>query len=181
MTPWSQLAPKVHLRRKVKYWKCHFLSALHFPEIQGSRSETFRLHRFSFTSDSLSPNSLPGVAVLTSMYTKGFHGLQVTSCRLQARGGRLQFFICICCLGVARWNYFSNMWDRQISMRLTRGATCVVGGRDGMDETHQVNIHFNWDNLSFFLLPSSFFLLPSSFLLLTSYFLLLTYYFIIRT
>ena len=87
---WSQLAPKVHLRRKVKYWKCHFLSALHFPEIQGSRSETFRLHRFSFTSDCLSPNSLQGVAMLTSIYTKGFHGLQATSCRLQARGGRLQ-------------------------------------------------------------------------------------------
>ena len=90
MTPWSQLAPKVHLRRKVKYSKCHFLSALHFPEIQGSRSETFRLHRFSFTSDSLSPNSLQGVAMLTWIYTKGFHGLQATSCRLQARGGRLQ-------------------------------------------------------------------------------------------
>ena len=59
-------------------------------------------------------------------------------------------FICICCLGVARWNYFSNMWDRQISMRLTRGATYVVGGRVGMDETHQVNIHFNWDNLSLY-------------------------------
>ena len=52
-------------------------------------------------------------------------------------------FICICWLGVARWNYFSNMWD-------TRGATCVVGGRVGMDETHQVNIHFNWDNLSLY-------------------------------
>ena len=90
MTPWSQLAPKVHLRRKVKYQKCHFLSALHFPEIQGSRFEIFRLHRFSFTSDSLSPNSLQGVAMLTSIYTKGFHGLQATSCRLQARGGRLQ-------------------------------------------------------------------------------------------
>ena len=63
-------------------------------------------------------------------------------------------FICICWLGVARWNYFSNMWD-------TRGATCVVGGRVGMDETHQVNIHFNWDNLSFFLLPFSFFLSSS--------------------
>ena len=88
--PWSQLALKVHLRRKVKYWKCHFLNALHFPEIQGSRSETFRLHRFSFTSDFLSPNSLQGVAMLTSIYTKGFHGLQATSCRLQARGGRLQ-------------------------------------------------------------------------------------------
>ena len=88
--PWSQLALTVHLRRKVKYWKCHFLSALHFPEIQGSRSETFRLHRFSFTSDCLSPNSLQGVAMLTSIYTKGFHGLQATSCRLQARGGRLQ-------------------------------------------------------------------------------------------
>ena len=58
--------------------------------------------------------------------------------------------ISICCLGVARWNYFSNMWDRQISMRLTRGATYVVGGRVGMDETHQVNIHFNWDNLSLY-------------------------------
>ena len=90
ITPWSQLAPKVHLRRKVKYWKCHFPSALHFPEVQGSRSETFRLHKFSFTSDSLSPNSLPGGAMLTSIYTKGFHGLQATSCRLQARGGRLQ-------------------------------------------------------------------------------------------
>ena len=90
MTPWSRLPPKVHLRRKVKYWKCHFLSALHFPEIQGSRSETFRPHRFSFTSDCLSPNSLQGVAMLTSIYTKGFHGLQATSCRLEARGGRLQ-------------------------------------------------------------------------------------------
>ena len=90
MTPWSQLAPKVHLRRKVKYWKCHFLSALHFPEIQGSRSETFRLHRFSFTSDCLSLNSLQEVAMLRSIYRKGFHGLQATSCRLQARGGRLQ-------------------------------------------------------------------------------------------
>ena len=85
MTPWSQLALKVHLRRKVKYWKCHFLSALHFPEIQGSRSETFRLHRFSFTSDCLSPHSLQGVAMLTSIYTKGFHGLQATSCRLHQR------------------------------------------------------------------------------------------------
>ena len=74
--------------------------------------------------------------------------------------------ICICCLGVARWNYFSNMWDRQISMRLTRGATYVVGGRVGMDETHQVNIHFNWDNLSFFLLPSSFY--PYSLLVYSS-------------
>ena len=88
--PGHSWAPKVHLRRKVKYWKCHSPSALHFPEIQGSRSETFRLHRFSFTSDSLSPNSLPGVAMLTSIYTKGFHGLQATSCRLQARGRRLQ-------------------------------------------------------------------------------------------
>ena len=88
--PLVTVVPKVHLRRKVKYWKCHFLSAVHFPEIQGSRSETFRFHRFSFTSDSLSPNSLPGVAMLTSIYTKGFHGLQATSCRLQARGGRLQ-------------------------------------------------------------------------------------------
>ena len=50
MTPWSRLPPKVHLRRKVKYWKCHFLSALHFPEIEGSRFETCRLCRFSFKS-----------------------------------------------------------------------------------------------------------------------------------
>ena len=28
--------------------------------------------------------------MLTSIYTKGFHGLQATSCRLQATGGRLQ-------------------------------------------------------------------------------------------
>ena len=35
-------------------------------------------------------------------------------------------------------------------MTLTRGATYVVGGRVGMDETHQVNIHFNWDNLSLY-------------------------------
>ena len=87
MTPWSQLALKVHLRRKVKYWKCHFLNALHFPEIEGSRFETFRLHRFSFTSDSLSPNSLQGVAMLTSIYTKGFHGLHY---KLQATGQRRQ-------------------------------------------------------------------------------------------
>ena len=46
MTPWPRLPPKVHLRRKVKYWKCHFLSALHFPEIEGSRFETCRLCRF---------------------------------------------------------------------------------------------------------------------------------------
>ena len=50
MTPWSQLAPKVHLRRKVKYWKCHFLSALHFPEIEGSRFRTSRLQRLSLKS-----------------------------------------------------------------------------------------------------------------------------------
>ena len=49
-TFWSQLAPKVHLRRKVKYWKCRFLSALHFPEIKGSRFETSRLLRFSVKS-----------------------------------------------------------------------------------------------------------------------------------
>ena len=35
-------------------------------------------------------------------------------------------------------------------MRLTRSASYVVGGRVGMDETHQVNIHFNWDNLSLY-------------------------------
>ena len=56
MTPWSQLPPKVHLRRKVKYWKCHFLSALHFPEIDGSRCETFRLCRVSFKSVSFNWN-----------------------------------------------------------------------------------------------------------------------------
>ena len=28
--------------------------------------------------------------MLTLIYTKGFHGLQATSCRLQATGGRLQ-------------------------------------------------------------------------------------------
>ena len=50
MTSWSRLPPKVHLRRKVKYLKYHFLSALHFPEIEGSRFETRRLCRFSFTS-----------------------------------------------------------------------------------------------------------------------------------
>ena len=33
-------------------------------------------------------------------------------------------------------------------MRLTGGATYVVGGRVGMGETHQVKIHFNWSNLS---------------------------------
>ena len=49
-TPWSQLPPKVHLRRKVKYWKCRFLSALHFPEIEGCRLESFRLYRFSLKS-----------------------------------------------------------------------------------------------------------------------------------
>ena len=46
MTPWPRLPPKVHLRRRVKYWKCHFLSALHFPEIEGSRFETCRVCRF---------------------------------------------------------------------------------------------------------------------------------------
>ena len=148
--------------------------------------------------------------MLTSIYTKGFHVLQATSCRPQAAGCKLQatgcrrgatasqglqaagnklqvelqatsimfwggpqdhfgmlagfqkavISICICCLGVARWNYFSNMWDRQISMRLTRGATYVVGGRVGMDETHQVNIHFNWDNLSLFSPLSSLLSIP---------------------
>ena len=51
-TPWSQLAPKVHLRRKVKYWKCRFLSALHFPEIEGSRFRTksSRIQRLSLKS-----------------------------------------------------------------------------------------------------------------------------------
>ena len=33
-------------------------------------------------------------------------------------------------------------------MRLTGGATYVVGGRVGMGETHQVKIHVNWSNLS---------------------------------
>ena len=33
-------------------------------------------------------------------------------------------------------------------MRLTGGATYVVGGRVGMGEIHQVKIHFNWSNLS---------------------------------
>ena len=46
MTSWPRLPPKVHLRRKVTYWTCHFLSALHFPEIEGSRFETCRLCRF---------------------------------------------------------------------------------------------------------------------------------------
>ena len=46
MTPWPRLPPKVHLQRKVKYWKCHFLNALHFPEIEGSRFETCRVCRF---------------------------------------------------------------------------------------------------------------------------------------
>ena len=40
-------------------------------------------------------------------------------------------------------------------MRLTGGATYVVGGRVGMGETHQVKIHFNWSNL--FSSSSSFF------------------------
>ena len=40
-------------------------------------------------------------------------------------------------------------------MRLAGGATYVVGGRVGMGETHQVNIHFNWSNLSWGLSSSS--------------------------
>ena len=32
-----------------------------------------------------------------------------------------------------------KVFKGSISMRLTRGATYVVGGRVGMDETHQVN------------------------------------------
>ena len=95
MTPWSQLAPKVHLRRKVKYWKCHFLSALHFPEIQGSRSETFRLHRFSFTSDSLSPNSFArGCNVDINIHQRfpraAGYKLQATGQRRQAASYRQQ-------------------------------------------------------------------------------------------
>ena len=50
MTPWAHVAPKVHSQVKVMYWKCHFLSALHFPEIEGSRFETARLQRFSLKS-----------------------------------------------------------------------------------------------------------------------------------
>ena len=50
MTPWTHVAPKMHLRLKVLYWKCHFLSALRFPEIEGSRFETCRLCRFLFKS-----------------------------------------------------------------------------------------------------------------------------------
>ena len=50
MTSWAHLAPKVHLQVKVKYWKCHFLSALHFPEIEGSRCRTSRLQRLSLKS-----------------------------------------------------------------------------------------------------------------------------------
>ena len=48
--PWAHLAPKVHLQVKVKYWKCNFLSALHFPEIEGSRFGTSRLQRLSLKS-----------------------------------------------------------------------------------------------------------------------------------
>ena len=38
---------------------------------------------------------------------------------------------------------FSHMWERQMSMWLTRVAAYVVGGRVGVDETHQVKIHVN--------------------------------------
>ena len=46
MTSWPRLPSKVHLRRKVKYWTCHFLSVLHFPEIEGSGFDTCRLCEF---------------------------------------------------------------------------------------------------------------------------------------
>ena len=34
ITPWIHLAPKVHLRVKVMYWKRHFLSDLHFQKLR---------------------------------------------------------------------------------------------------------------------------------------------------
>ena len=50
MTPWAHLAPKVHLRVKVKYGKCHFLSTLRFPEIDGFGFEISGLWRFLLES-----------------------------------------------------------------------------------------------------------------------------------
>ena len=57
----------------------------------------------------------------TSIYTKGFHGLQATSCRLQATGGRLQ----------ARGNRLQARSNRAArSSGYKPGATSIMFGVD---------------------------------------------------
>ena len=64
------------------------------------------------------------------------------------------------CRRMSRENVSSDMWWLQAGS--SRPVAYVVGGRVGMDETHQVKIHFNWDNLSLFSLLCSFSFLSSS-------------------
>ena len=68
------------------------------------------------------------------------------------------------CRRMSRENVSSDMWWLQAEPR--RPVAYVLGGRVGMDETHQVKIHFNWDNLSLFSLRSS--LYPYSLLVYSS-------------
>ena len=64
------------------------------------------------------------------------------------------------CRRMSRENVSSDMWWLQAGP--SSPVAYVVGGRVGMDETHQVKIHFNWDNLSLFSL--SLFLISILFL-----------------
>ena len=116
MTPWPRLPPKVHLQWKVKYWKCPFLSALHFPEIEGSRFEICRLCRFSFKS--LGPHSKSNENQRTSIKNRSklmnqwksmeiqeipdpqtVYQPQAISSRLQAIGCKHQY-----------WKHVSRIW-----------------------------------------------------------------------
>ena len=113
MTSWPRLPLKVHLRRKVKYWKCHFLSALHFPEIEGSRFETCRLCRF-FSNPWVpikkkkqwksTDNNQKSIKAYESMKIKGNRGnswspnsLSATSYKQQATSYRLQTSVLKAC------------------------------------------------------------------------------------
>ena len=50
------------------------------------------------------------------------------------------------CRRMSRENVSSAMWWLQAGPR--RPVAYVLGGQVGMHETHQVKIHFNWDDLS---------------------------------
>ena len=117
MTPWPRLPPKVHLRRKVKNWTCHFLSALHFPEIEGSRFEICRLCRF-FSNPWVpikeqwksTDNNKKSIKAYESMKIKGNRGnswppnsLSATGYKQQAASYRLQTSVLKACFTNMIW------------------------------------------------------------------------------
>ena len=152
MTPWSQLPPKVHLRTKVKYWKpLSIFQKLRVTDLRLSDSVDSRSDRWVTINDQCKSTDID------QKFMKTYESMNIKENRRNSwPPNSLSFCLAshptcreqleYSCKHMSRKNVCSGMWWFQ--PRSSRPVAYVVGGRVGMDESHQVKIHFNWDNLS---------------------------------